>query len=105
MCLRICWVSELLRHEIVWMFLEDFLRFIDSALHEFESMSEDYSRAICPQKNHAFQAYIIGHCENRLVALGRAHHRQADSGVSARCLHDRASRLQPALPLCRFDHA
>jgi hypothetical protein len=58
-----------------------------------------------PQQRLTLAAHALREREDELVALGRAHERQGDPGVAARCLNNRrAARLDPPLALGGLDH-
>src|SRR5262249_12538308 len=62
-------------------------------------------RTISTQERHAFDADVIRHYQNHLVAFGGAYHRQADAGISACGFNDRSAGLDTSLAFSGFDHA
>ena len=45
------------------------------ALHELQPMREDYPRPVSAQESHSLDVHVVGHRQNRLVALRGADHR------------------------------
>ena len=58
--------------------------------------SEDELSAVGAQQNPPLDAHGLGHGEEHLVAAGRAHHRQRDTGVTGRLQDDGAGMGRPA---------
>ena len=96
-------VVELLRQEGA-LRGGDFARLRDGSLHLLLGRREDDARSERLEKLPALEAHALRHREHAAVPLHRADQREADAGVAARRLHDRASRQQ--LPRARgfLDH-
>ena len=73
------------------------LRLRNGSLHSLRPRGEDDLRAIGLQQLAPLHAHGFRQGQNCLVALGRSHSRQADSGISAGGFNDGGSRLQQPL--------
>ena len=64
---------------------------------------QDHRRAEESQQLAALEAEALGHDDHERIALLRAHHREADAGIAARCLDDRLPRPEFAALLRALD--
>ena len=97
-------IVELLRHPRIGGRGEDLLGPRDRALHAVGARGEVEARAIGEHQAAALDRHRIGHHQDQLVALDRGDHRQADAGVAAGRLDDRAAGFQLARFLGVLDH-
>ena len=85
------------------------LRQLFSLLHHAHrarrSRRDHHLRAQKAHQLAPLDAERFGHRHHQRIALGRAHHRQTDPGVSTRRLHHRLAGLQLARALRVFNHA
>ena len=79
-------------------------RALDRALHALFARGQVEGRAIGQHQPAAFDRHAFGHDQDQLVALDRGDHRQADAGIAAGRLDDRAAGLELAVALGRLDH-
>jgi hypothetical protein len=66
---------------------------------------EHHLRAEETHQLASFDAEVLGHHDHERIALARAHHRQADAGVSAGRLDHRLAGLERAAALGGLDDA
>ena len=84
--------------------LVQLVRLRDRALHAVLAGREHELRAVGRRELATLDRHRVGHREDELVALHRGDEREADAGVAARRLDERAARLQDAGLLRRLDH-
>ena len=97
-------IVELLRHEPVRVLGQQLLGAADGAVHALRVRGEHEPRAVGDQQRAPLLAHRVRHREHQAVALHRRDQRQADAGVAAGRLDDRAARPQPPVALRRLDH-
>src|SRR5207247_2017216 len=115
--LRVGGIRELLRHVPVGVLGEHLLGLADGAVHALRVGREHERRAVGDEEGAALLAHRVGHGEHEAVALDRCHQCEADAGVAAGRLDDRAARPDepvalghlllalPALRALRAGHA
>ena len=87
-------VLELLRDPRARRLCRQFLRALDRALHALLARGEVEGRAIGEHQPPPLERHRFGHDQDQLVALHRRDHGQADAGVAAGRLDDRAAGLR-----------
>ena len=80
------------------------VRLRDRALHAVLAGREHELGAVGRDELAALDGHRIRHREDQVVALHRGDQRQADAGVAARRLDERAAGLEDAGLLRRLDH-
>ena len=83
---------------------DQLLRAGDRALHALFLGRQVEGRAISEHQPAPLDAHALGHDQDQLVALDRGDHREADAGVAAGRLDDRAAGLELAAALGVLDH-
>src|SRR5207248_4809702 len=96
-------ILELLRYKVAGMLANEFLSREDGARHSLDGGREMELGAEAGKQSLALDAHVFGHRQDQAVALHGGDHREADPGVAARRLHDRAATLHRARALGILD--
>jgi len=97
-------VLELLEDHRAGRRVAKFARLGDRALHAGRAGRQDDFRTVCGRELAALDRHRLGHGEDEVISLHRAHEREAHAGVAARRLDDRRAGLERAVLLRRLDH-
>src|SRR5262249_25086891 len=97
-------VVELLGHEGIGIFFEDFFGLGDGAAHAFLSRGQQHRRSKRFEQPAAFETHAFRHGGDELVAAGRTGEGQGDAGVAAGRLDDDGVLIDFAVTFGGIDH-